>query len=400
LNPEILEVKQKTMKRLSIRKKLGYFAGTGALCLLLLTCGRNGNPVAANEETATHTIRLQIQPPTSLRTEETWNLWTTPVDITFDVTQTGAGKLPAGASDGSTGFTLQKVVHEDSTGIDSSYIGSFHGNGMDISLMLGAGMPMWERHQNGMMEEHHAAAGAHHYGVQILDGADGGAGHPRMVVPMSQVTLSAIAGSDTTVVPLRHVQGYHGYRYESNAALPYRTYTLLLDITPPGFYRTEATRHRWTSSMEVAFAPFSFDSTAAAGVVGDTTVSNTAGDSLQVQLVAGSPKTYGAVGTGLLPPAESENINFSLRLGDPAVTAEGEPICDALVTLSITDDATGDTEQQTLRPTYGRQGFYYGANMMMEMYQGTHTHRGGMFGSSDSTGSGAWPGHGSMMDAF
>lgn len=50
-------------------------------------------------------------------------------------------------------------------------------------------------------------------------------------------------------------------QYEANASLASGTSTLPLDIAPPDFYRTEATRQKWTDPLEVAFPRVMFGST-------------------------------------------------------------------------------------------------------------------------------------------
>ncbi|HKJ69136.1 MAG TPA: hypothetical protein VKA68_14350 [bacterium] len=383
------------MKKLFLNKRI-FIIGVLTILVTVTGCEDMENPAGPEEDQASHTMRLQVQPPPTLRTEETWNLWTSPLDVTMDVELAGAEQSEADAM-GRPKLRLHKVAHEDSAGADSSWIGSFHGAGMDMSVMFGGGMNMWERRHNGQMEEHHARTGAHHYGVQILDAATGEPVHGGMVIPQSAVTLFAVSSGDTTEIHLKPAQGSHGYRYESNAVLEPGTYTLLVEISPPNFYRTEQTRNKWTSVITTRFTGFEFDGTVSEGVIGDSVFTTSGGDSVYVSLKAGEPRTYGAVNTGLLTPDPEENINFALRLEDPTREAFGQPVCEAIVTITVTDNETGNSEEQTLHPTYGPFGYYYGGNMMMELYQGEHTHHGGMFGGQNQGGFGHHHGPGSMM---
>ncbi len=383
------------MKKGTLTKWIGII---GSLMILMVAAGCEDmeNPTEPENEQTSYTMRLQVHPPSTLRTEETWNLWTSQLDVTMDVGLAGSAESESSTM-GRPKLTLRKVAHGDSADADSSFIGSFHGAGMDVSVMFGGGMNMWERHHNGHMEEHHARSGAHHYGVEILNAATDAPIQGGMVIPHSIVTLYAVSDGDTTEIHLRPVQGSHGYQYESNAALQPGTYTLLVEITPPNFYRTEQTRNRWTAVMSTEFTGFEFDGAVTEGVIGESIFTTSNGDSVYVSLKAAEPKTYGAVNTGLLPPDPEANINFALRLENPTLQAFGQPVCEAVVTLSITNNETGKTEESTLHPTYGPSGYYYGGNMMMELFQGDHTHHGGMFGEDSHGDSGHHHGPGSMM---
>ncbi|HKJ66457.1 MAG TPA: hypothetical protein VKA68_00730, partial [bacterium] len=204
------------------------------------------------------------------------------------------------------------------------------------------------------------------------------------------VTLVAISHTDTLEIPLDHVQGTHGFRYETNAALmPDTTYDLQLEVEPPDFYRTAETSTQWLSHVDVEFPNFSFDSTLTGAVVGDTLVTETAGDSLRITLEAGPVKTYGAVGMGVIEPAEEHTVNFSVRLEDPTIKAEAQHLHDTSVTMTVRNKDTGESETKTLKPTYGPHGFYFGENMMMEIlgdHQGDGMHDSGEDDGHDESG--------------
>ena len=359
----------------------------------LISCGESNDPVSAEETTDTSfSVRIQVQPPISLRTEETLNLWTTPVDVVFEPSPDGENGSEAQMSATAGGVpvgTLRKVTNGDSVSDDAVFAGSVHAAGMDINMMVGSGRDLWGMHTGGGMGQHHAKDGSHHYQIKILDAATGHHPHGGMTLSHSEVTLTAISQTDTVEISLDHVQGAHGFRYESNAALtPDTTYDLHLEIEPPDFYRTEETSTQWLSHVEAEFPGFSFDSAATSTTIGETTLVDTSEDSLRVTLEGGPVKTYGAVGMGVIEPAEDHTINFSVRLEDPTIGAEAQYLYDASVTMTVRNEEAGETETRTLKPIYGHHGFYYGENMMMEIMPGhrdgdTHGPGGGDNGHDD-----------------
>jgi len=332
------------------------FAGV----LFLTSCESEENPMEPNNEDASYTMNLHIEPTTALRTADTQDSWTDPVEIAFNDSSAGTGKIAS----------LMKIQHTGGDSLPSDsvmYIGSRHTRGMDITAAYGNGRDMWQ-HQNGMMEHHRHQEGAHHYQIQILDetmteGPKGG-----MTIPYSQVTLFAMTDSDTTEILLEHVHGGHGFRYESNAELPLGTYDLKVIAQPPDFYRTSETSSRWTEEVSTTFSAYHFDAELTSpDSIGENFAVNADDDSMLVGLTAGPVETYYENRGADEISTEGKTINFSVNLEDPSLTAGAHYMYDSHVSISIEDETTGETETHTLNPTYGPHGFYFGENLQFEL---------------------------------
>lgn len=336
-------------------KRIFKLTGTSVLlagALYLASCSNTDNPVTSNNTATESTVTVRVDPPEFLRTEQTRNRWDTPVEVSYTLDSQG---------------NLSKVAHEDSAD-DAWEIGSRHAGGMNIVLGYGGGRDMYSMHGNGgMMDVQHPDSGAHHYMVQLFNDSTFSGGHFGMPIPVSDVTVQAIANSDTFTYQLEPVMGEHGYRYEANTALPYGTYNLRLQVNPPEFYRTEETQNFWTSTEEMTFDSFTFDSTSAPAEVGTHTVVGGDNDSLEFALSSEIPAEFGAMGMQWTPLSGNETVRFALEISDLANDIEQMPLYNTPVQVTVQNNQTGENETKTLEPMYGPHGFYYGENFMTEM---------------------------------
>ncbi len=321
-------------------------------------------------EENTLSLQIQVYPPSSLRDLTTWSFWTTPVTAIFESGEGGGHDEGEGGHSHSTTtnfpvFTLNKVTNGEPEE-ESELVGTAEVAGMQINMTVGKGTSIWSMHEDGEMEEHHAEEGSNHVQVEVLDAATGHHAHGGVTVSHCEVMLIAASPTDTFEIELNPAQTGHGYRYESNAELPYDTYTMKVHVEAPHFLRTEETMSKWTSDSEAEFAGFVFDSTFTRGTIGQTVVLVGASqDSLMITLRGGGVKTYGAVGTGTIPLSGAETINFSVRLEDPTIGAHGQPLYDAVVNVVVQNPESGKTVSGTLKSIYGHHGYYFGDNMML-----------------------------------
>lgn len=333
----------------------------------LISCGIDDNPVTS-EPVVTETeltVIVTIQPLASLRTTDTWTYWTTPVVIPFVVELTGAGEAEEGGHDDGDAHKLSAVMAEG----DEILVGTAEVSGMSITVKIEDGEDMFEIEHGGEMHEHHAETGDHHVVVEVIETATGHSAHGDAVVSHAEITIIAISETtgDTTEIELVGVQSGHGYRYESNVALPYDEYDLHVEAESPSFYRNEETQTRWVDHAEFEFHGWEFDSTTT-GSVGTTQLwVGAAGDSLELSLRVGAVKTYGAVGIGEIPLAGDETINFSVKLSDPTTEAHGQPLFGSVVSVSIHNGTTQEDVTSLMEPMWGEHGFHFGQNMMLNL---------------------------------
>ena len=355
-------------------------ASVGAFALL--SCSVDDNPVSspAMDMSTELIIQLNIQPTDALRTVETWNYWTVPVNVAF-VAEIGGEEAVSdtnehhGVSSSYPVVLLQKAAGVAAADSADILVGSIELPQMHIKMSIGAAKELWEMEHDGALVEHHAEVGSNHIIVEIAETATGHEAHGGLTVSHCHVTLFAEGATDTFEVHLVPVQTEHGLRYEANAELPYDSYNLSLEIEPPGFFRDEETMTKWTTDISAAFSGFVFDSQFTNGTVGSTTWVGASNDSLNITLRAGAVATYGAVGMGLLPKSGNETINFSVKLDDPTVEAHEQPLAGSIVTLTVINAETGSTIIKTLKPIYGHEGFYFGENMHLGL--GEHTANAG-----------------------
>jgi uncharacterized protein involved in high-affinity Fe2+ transport len=354
----------------------------------LTSCGIDDDPAGPEgslEETGAEvTLLLKIQPPTSLRTLDTWNFWNLPAEVIFvaglDLEGGGEGEHHDeedghghGLLTDNPGVTVVALKADDEEE-EGTLTASADLPGMRVTMSLEEGASLWELRHGGGLEEHHPQEGSNHLEVSIEETVTGHDAHGGTTISHCDVTLiAAPASGDTLEVRLAPVQSGHGYRYESNAELPPETYDLHLEIEPPRFLRMDSTHDKWSSHIEMEFHDFVFDDNFVSGTVGEELWVGDADDSLHVTLRAGSVKQYGAVGMGMVPLTGEETINFSLRLEDPSIEAHGQPLYGAMVSVTARDNDTGRVMTSVLKPMYGSHGFHFGDNMML----GFGHHHGG-----------------------
>lgn len=331
----------------------------------LVSCGIDDNPVASDPVATELTVMVTIQPLASLRTTDTWTYWTTPVVIPFTVDVTGEGEAEEGGHDDGDAHKLLAVMAEDG----EILVGTAEVSGMSVTVKIEDGEDMFEMEHGGEMHEHHAATGDHHVVVEVKETATGHSAHGDAVVSHAEITIIAISETtgDTTEIELVGVQSGHGYRYESNVALPYDEYDLHVEAEPPTFYRNEETQDRWTEHAEFEFHGWEFtDSTS--GAVGTTELwVGTAGDSLELSLRVGDVKTYGAVGIGEIPLEGDETVNFSVKLSDPATESHAQLLFDSVISVSVHNGTTQETVISLMEPMWGEHGFHFAQNMMLNL---------------------------------
>jgi uncharacterized protein involved in high-affinity Fe2+ transport len=325
----------------------------------------------ANTVSTELTVLVSVQPPTSLRTLDTWNSWNLPVDVAFVAEVTESGTISDGSGDDGHGHPGKSAPPYDVrvplkriAADQGLLVGTVDISGMQVTMRLSEGKTMWQLHHDGEMEEHHAESGTHHVELDIVETDSGHDAHGGMTLSHSHVTLVAAApGGEEYEFHLVPVQGGHGFRYESNAALPLGMYDLHLEVEPPSFLRSESCKDKWASHIDMDLGTFVFDGTFAPGTIAEMEWIGPVEDHVMVTLGAGDVKTYGAVGMGLLPLEGNETVNFSLRLEDPAVDAGGEPLFEALVTTTVINGRTGESSIGMLDAMYGDHGFHFGHNM-------------------------------------
>lgn len=345
----------------------------------MISCGIDDNPVTSEPVETELTVLVTIQPLASLRTTDTWTYWTTPIEIPFVVEVTGEGGVADDHDDGD----VHKLLVVNAEG-DEILVGTAEVSGMSITVTIEDGEDMFEMEHGGEMIEHHAETGDHHVMVEITETATGHSAHGDAVVSHAEISIMAISetSGDTTEIELVGVQSGHGFRYESNVALPYDEYDLHLEVEPPSFYRNEETQSRWIQHAEFEFHGWVFDSTTS-GSVGSGVWVGAAGDSLELSLRAGSVKTYGAVGIGEIPLEGDETINFSVKLSDPTTEAHGQPLFGSVVSVSVYNGTTLETTHSLMEPMWGEHGFHFGQNMALNLGHVTGGEEGGDDGHGD-----------------
>ncbi|MCF7806016.1 MAG: hypothetical protein K9N46_15635 [Candidatus Marinimicrobia bacterium] len=345
-------------------KQIGKMIGAGVLLLGILYlagCSDSENPMESDANASTHTVTVQVEPPSFLRTETTSNLWQNPVEIDFTVDPQNLGK----------------VNHEDD-GSDWQLIDTRHLNDMGIDLVYGGGRDLYSMGAGGMMNRHHPDEDSHHFMVHVYEDSVMSAGSTGMPIMAGSATLQAMSGQDTFTYQLEPVMGEHGYRYESNTALAPGTYDLRLRINPPDFYRTEATQDFWTTPVNLEFASFAFDSSYAPQQIGSKLFATEGGDSLGFGLYAERPASFASMDSGWRSLSGDETIRFALDISVPWEEFDHMPMYDTNVHVTVRNNRTGEIETKSMQPVYGGQGFYYGENMMTEI-MGDHM-GGGMHG--------------------
>lgn len=352
-------------------------------------CQVTDDPVSSEAEDR-FTVTIQVNPPEVLRTVETKNLWTEPVEAVFKLNEDFSPGMHDHAPsmwESQNPKSLEHPTHGDYSPV---FIGTRNRSGLYIGMHYGAGRAMYRSVRHGMMERHGPREGDHHYLVNIYGDSSLFHYQGAMLIPHSNVSLTALGEQDTVEIALQPVYGTHGYRYESNAMLPEGEYDIQVMIAPPDFYRTEETRSYWTEPVTVNFPGMKIDSTVALDTIGTETFNDNNGNEFRIALETGLAQDYWTMPSRMLPAEEGENINFSLRLSDPSIDIDELPIHHAGVFVMIRDEGTGEVVSDTLRATYGPHGFYYGGNLMMEIlgedyhYEDGHHHghgRGGGMGS-------------------
>jgi uncharacterized protein involved in high-affinity Fe2+ transport len=330
----------------------------------LISCSVDENPIISEPVQTELSVFVTVQPLSTWRTIDTWTFWTTPIEVPFNT---------AVSSEGGSSISSKDHAHQLSTSNEDGediLVGTAEVSGMTITVKIENGKDMFQMEHGGDMHEHHAESGDHHVEVNIAETATGHHAHGSAVVPYSEITIIAISEStgDTTEIELNGVQGGHGYRYESNAYLPYDEYDLHVEVEPPSFYRHEETQAKWIEHAEFEFHEWIFDG-ANFGTIGSGFWEGTGGDSLEISLRSGSVKTYGAVGIGEIPLEGNENVNFSVKLSDPQTEAHAQPLFEAVVNVSVYNKSTEETVSSLLVPMWGDHGFHFAQNMMLNLGQ-------------------------------
>ena len=332
--------------------------GVLVMLFIMWNCALNKNPIATVVESHSenYSIFVNVNPPTSYRTTGNWNAWTTPITVKFE-SNLEDGIEDTGHDDGGH---ADKAAAEETEDI---LVGRKTINGIEISLHLGAGQDMFTVH-DGEIEEHHADYDDHHFRVTLTDALGEHSPHGGQNVAYTQVHLVADNGTEEFEIPLLPVQGPHGVRFENNYSLAAGTYTLGLEASAPGIFRHDHTKNYWNSHIDIELGSFDYTNGFSGGTI--ATVINGEGTDSEIKatLRGGSVKTYGAMGTGMVPLNGDENINFSLRLEDADVEAYGgEFIYYANVSVSIKNQETGKEVWNIIEPCYDEKGFSYCGNI-------------------------------------
>lgn len=346
-----------------MKYRILILAAATATLWALAGCGIDSSLQSTPPEApGSYTIQVNVQPLTTLRTEETWGLWTVPAQAVFQTTFEEAEEEAAKRSG------VASAGHEITVGRTTT-------NGFGIVLTAGEARPFFRMGHDGMtmhMPEDHET---HHLRVFLEDAVGGHHPHGNANIPGAKVHLEITVEGEEQEIELRTVQGAHGFRYEANSSIPLGAYDVKVHVTPPGFDRTEETKDRWTSEIEAALPGYDFSSGSGSASVEI--------DGMKISLRAGSPKIYGAYGMGHLPLWGDETVNFSVRLEDVNTPAsgEGEMLAECPVSIIVINNETGATTSQVLTAMYGANGFYYGANIALP--EGTS-----VVGPSDTGGDG------------
>lgn len=309
----------------------------------LTGCGAD-NALQSVSPSAPFTVRVNVHPPTSLRTEQTWDNWMTPVQAVFQTTFTSS------AGEGEP---------------YEAYIDRILEGGYRIVANATLADTTWTVGQNGL-EMHAPVQGETHCLEVTLEDAIGGRSVPGYSnIPGAAVSLAATVNGVEQEIDLRCVQGPRGFRYEANASIPPGIYDLKLRVTPPGFYRNMVTRDRWTRVITVNLPGYDFSF--------GSGVASTEAEGMRITVRAGAPKVYGRpygeFETGVLPLklTGQETMNFSVRLEDLASPAEGvgQRITHSRVEVTVMNTDPGKTVKKILYPMYGKKGFVYAANFSL-----------------------------------
>ena len=310
--------------------------------VVLSSCGIDNTQ--QNVSPDSFSVWVNVHPPTSLRTEQTWNDWMTPVQTVFQA-------------------TFESTVEEGQP--YEAFIGRTLEGDFRIVVNATLADTTWTVGPNGL-EIHAPIQGeTHALEVTLEDGVGGRFVPGYSNIPNARVSLTANVNGFDQEIELQPVQGPHGFRYEANASIPLGIYDLKLHVTPPNLYRNTATRDRWTENIDATLPgyDFSFGS-------GEASVE---AEGMRITVRAGAPRvygvSYGSFGIGLLPLdlRGDETVNFSVRLEDMASLAEGvgQRITHSRVEVTVMGTDPGISVSKILYPTYGAQGFYYTANFAL-----------------------------------
>ena len=297
------------------------------------------------------TVMINVQPPTSLRTEDTWNSWMLPGQAVF---QTVFG------ADAAMDMDMSGDEHSTKLALLSQeiLIGRVTTEGYAITLKAKPAEELFRMGHDGP-EEIHLDGDTHHLMVNLEDSFGSHDPHGYGNVPGATIHLELEVEGEELELELRPVQGRHGLRYEANASIPLGVYDIHAHIQPPPFLRDHETKDRWAGALEAELHDVDLTS-------GSTETTIEVGG-MRFTLTAGLPKVYGAYGMGHLPLAGAETVNFSVRLEDETVEApgQGEIIGHCGVTATIINEKTGASLVRTLHPMFGEHGFHYGANLTL-----------------------------------
>ena len=321
---------------------------TALTYILVAGCGNDNALRSVTPETpGLYTVQLTVQPPTSLRTDDTWNNWTTPAQVVFRTNFEDAVEAD--------NHTTKPITGEHS----DIMIGQTVVEGYRMTVRSGTSRTFWRRGHDGMEAHVPDSEETHHIKVYLEDTLEGHTPHDGGNIPGADIHMEYIVDGEEKVIELHPVQGRHGYRYEANADVPLNAYDMRVHALPPTMSWDEHTRDRWTGGIEATFHGYDF-STGTADAAVEV-------QGLKVSLQADAPRAYGAIGIGQLPMHGDETVSFSVQMEDTTIdmSNDGEMIADCVVTMVVTNEETGHTTVQTLTPMYGEDGFHYAANFSL-----------------------------------
>ncbi len=343
-----------------------FFWLFAAFCLPLTGCDVDKSlipPIVEEEHAASYIIQVSVSPPTSYRTLDTWNNWTTPVTVEFVSDLTEGIADDDGDGDGHGEHLL--LAAEDEHG-EEILVGRKVAGDYEIALYVGPGAELWSAH-DGELEEHHVDHDANNFRVVVTTSQGGHSPHGGQNIAYGEVHLEAEQGEEKHEFQLFPVQGEHGLRWESNTYLPYGSYELTLEAHAPSVMRYEHMKSRWNSGeVVVDLGDFDFSDTFAGGTIASLTSGEGTAEEIKITLRGGNElKSYGAVGSGQRPTEGNENISFSLRLEDDQTAALGkEALYYSVVSVRVINQESGKSVGSILEPCYGEDGFSYTANMI------------------------------------
>lgn len=326
------------------------------MSLLVTGCGVDSSAGSGDEDgVAQYTVIVAVQPPTSLRTEETIGLWTSPVEATFttnfvtseaddDTEESHKTAAIADGADGDAGDGHQDRMHVGSMAFD------------DIGVRVEAlpAMTLWHWEEDGFEQVTPHAEETHHVMVFVEDMTGDHAPEGNAPIPGATVHVGVTIDGQEQRFEMHPVQGDHGVRYEANAAIPMGMYDLTMHVTPPDVM-DDATKSRWNQEIEATMQGIQVGTGGGQAEVGG----------MMVTLSTASARPYGRMGTGMQSMSAEEKVNLSIELRDEHAMADGagEPIVDSVVTMTIVNDETGVSQTHTLPSMHGEAGFHFGANL-------------------------------------